>query len=147
MNLDLIFLIIGLYALTAFILGISQIVKRNPYGLTHQYSILGIFVWGDAVLISPFWMALSTAYLKHQNLSFSLFAMSVFWSVRSLGEMIYWLNQQFATHKRDLPETLWLYKLVRSDAIWFMYQVFWQMILVISIIGSVYHGYRWIVLI
>lgn len=118
--------------------------KHNAFGLTHGLGWLGMFVWGDVLVLSIFWMIMSLACILLN--SWILFALigSVFWLVRSLGETIYWFLQQFATVKRDPPESLTGYNLVKNESIWFVYQVMWQCICVVSIIATVYFSHLWI---
>ena len=119
--------------------------KRNAFGLTSWLSLLGMFVWGDAALLGLFWVGITLATLFLDNWYFFLFSTSLFWSVRSLGEVQYWFNQQFSTLRRDPPETLTFYSLFNSEAIWFAYQVGWQCILVVSLLSALYTGYHWMV--
>ncbi|HOZ03375.1 MAG TPA: hypothetical protein PKX78_02670 [Candidatus Woesebacteria bacterium] len=117
--------------------------KQNPFGLTPWMSWLGMFVWGDTLVIAPFWvLAVLVSTIVHDWILFFLIA-SIFWSVRSLGEMVYWLNEQFAAKKRNPPQTLMGYSLIKSEAIWFVYQVFWQCVLVFSIVSAIYFARIW----
>lgn len=136
--------IFGLINLIIFIKSWRQVVnKHNPFGLTRWLSWLGIFVWADALVIAPFWvLAVLVSTIVHDWILFFLIA-SIFWSVRSLGEMVYWLNEQFAAKKRNPPQTLMGYSLIKSEAIWFVYQVFWQCVLVFSIVSAIYFARIW----
>jgi hypothetical protein len=58
--------------------------------------------------------------------------------VRSAGEVVYWLLQQFAVTKRDAPETLFCHSIFPGESIWFAYQVFWQLVLVVSVVSLVF---------
>jgi hypothetical protein len=125
--------------------GWRQVVHRNnPYGLTRPLSVLGMFVWGDVVVLAVFWMVAALASLLFQDWLLFWFTASLFWVVRSLGETIYWFLQQFASVKRDLPESLPAYRFIKSDAIWFMFQLLWQCILVLSLVASVFIGRLWL---
>lgn len=118
--------------------------KQNPFGLTPFLLPLGIFVWADGVIIGLFWIISSfVAYLLKDSLLF-IFLFSLFWLVRSAGEAIYWLNQQFSPINRNPPETLLKHQVFTGDSIWFVYQIFWQCILVVSILSSVYFGFLWL---
>ena len=61
---------------------------------------------------------------------FFLVTQSIFWIIRSAGEVLYWFLQQFASVKRDAPHTLWGQKLFPGESVWFAYQLVWQVILV-----------------
>jgi hypothetical protein len=105
---------------------------------------LGIFVWGDALIFAPFWLLIAASILYFQNWNVGVLIFTIFWTVRSIGETMYWFNQQFSTITRNPPERLKGFHLVQSDAVWYLYQIFWQCIAVISIVGSIYFGAIWI---
>jgi len=119
-------------------------IKKNPFGITKHLTLLGIFVWGDAIVLGPFWFGVSTLILFLQDWNLFLLIVSLFWVVRSLGEVIYWIAEQFADKHRNPPATLLFYPLLKTDAIWFMYQLFWQCVLVISLIASLYFARAWL---
>lgn len=112
--------------------------KNNVFGSAQPYGFLGIFVWGDAIVICVYWLIASLIVLFLNNWYLFLLFISVFWVVRSYGEVIYWLNEQFAGKNRNPPHTLKLYNFFKNDSIWFVYQVFWQCILVFSLIISIF---------
>ena len=129
----------GFFAFVSLALGIRQTYfRKNPYGLTPQLIIYGIFVWGDAIIIGLFWTVVSLITVLTGNTSFFLITQAVYWIVRSMGEIIYWFLQQFAETKRDLPKTLAFHQFFPGESIWFAYQLFWQIVLVISIISLIY---------
>ncbi|MDD3999184.1 MAG: hypothetical protein PHR98_03755 [Candidatus Shapirobacteria bacterium] len=118
--------------------------KNNPFGKSLIFFWLGIFVWGDAVVIGLFWFLISLICFLLKDWILFLLIISTFWIVRSLGEIIYWINQQFSPIIRNPPETLFGYKLFKNDSIWFIYQVFWQCAMVVSIIFSILLTRVWI---
>ena len=117
--------------------------KKNAFGLTKLLFIFGIFAWGDAVIFAPFWIIVSLITLLLQDWYLFLLIISVFWLVRSLGEMIYWFNQQFSTITRNPPNKLPFYSLFKNDSIWYVHQIFWQCVLVVSIILTIYRSKLW----
>lgn len=117
--------------------------KKNSYGLTPWLLPWGIFVWGDAVVFGFFWSLVSLITLILNDWILFLLTTSVFWVVRSLGEAIYWLNQQFSTINRNPPEKFWVYKYFHNDSVWFIHQIFWQCITVISILFTIYFAKIW----
>ncbi|OGH10803.1 MAG: hypothetical protein A3B38_03825 [Candidatus Levybacteria bacterium RIFCSPLOWO2_01_FULL_36_13] len=127
-----------------FLKGLYEIKKRNPYGLTKYLFFIGAFVWGDMFVLGPFWIISSAISLLLNNWYLFLLFVSLFWVIRSLGETIYWLNEQFAFKNRNPPQTLNFHKLINGEAIWFIYQLFWQCIFVISTVFSVYFINRWL---
>jgi hypothetical protein len=118
--------------------------KKRVYGSTPYLFFLGAFVWGDMLVLGPFWITAAFFSLILKDWYLFLLIISLFWSVRSLGEIIYWLNEQFAGKNRNPPHTLKFHKLINNDAIWFVYQLFWQCVLVISIISSIYIAKLWL---
>jgi len=140
MSIPYLFLILYLLgAFLSFLYGLWQTVHhKNPYALTPHLLPYGIFVWGDAVVLGFFWSTVSLASILTHNLHFFLVVQAVFWMVRSSGEIVYWLLQQFSSHKRDLPHTLLGHTLFPGESIWFAYQLFWQVVLVISSVILVY---------
>lgn len=118
--------------------------KENAFGDTIFLGWLGIFVWGDAVVFGPFWFLASLVPLLLRDWSLFLVIVSLFWVVRSLGETQYWFNQQFSNVHRNPPEKMRCYGLFKNDSIWFGYQIFWQCILVASLIFSIYSVSQWL---
>ena len=121
--------------------------KKNAYGLTPYLFFLGIFVWGDAVIFGLFWAISSIVSIFFQDFVLFLLIISIFWIVRSLGETIYWFNQQFSAKRYSLnkPEKLLFHSVFHNDSIWFVYQIMWQCVTVISIVCSIYLIKLWII--
>lgn len=120
------------------------VIKKNPYGLTRWLFPLGIFVWADGLVISLFWLVLSLLTFFLRSPWFLLAALSLFWLVRSFGEIIYWLLQQFIQPKANSPHVLWGNRWYKGDALWIGYQVAWQCVAVISGLGLAYSLHRWL---
>lgn len=118
--------------------------KNNAFGLTRPLFFLGMFVWGDAVIFGLFWSVAALIALVFQDWILFLLIASVFWMVRSFGEVLYWINQQFSPIKRNPSNTLLGYRWFKNDSIWFVYQLVWQCVLVISIITSIYLVNEWL---
>lgn len=141
-----IFLVIfAVFNVLIYIKGLYEIVrKRNPFGLTKYLVFVGAFVWGDVFVVAPFWIIVSSVSLLLNNWNLFLLFVSLFWVIRSLGEMVYWLNEQFAGKTRNPPHTLNFYKIFQNDSIWFIYQVIWQCVFVFSIVLSLYFSKVWL---
>lgn len=120
--------------------------KKNPYGLTPVLGFLGIFAWGDAVIIGLFWIIAALVSLLSTDWYLFLLIISVFWVIRSLGETIYWFNQQFSSKSYDWnkPENLPLHSVFHNDSIWYIFQIFMQCISVVSIIFTIYFAKLWL---
>lgn len=133
--------------LVVFLLGLYQSkVKQNAYGLIPYFFLLGIFAWGDAVIFGIFWILAAVSVLLTNNWYLFLLVYSSFWLIRSLGETIYWFNQQFSPKTPDWnrPEKLPLHGTFHNDSIWFIYQTIWQCISVISLITTIYFASIWL---
>ena len=120
--------------------------KKNAYGLVPYLYPLGIYAWGDAVIIGLFWFLSSFVTFLLQDWILFLLIISVFWVVRSLGETIYWFNQQFSSKSYDWnkPEKLFGHSVFHNDSIWYVYQVINQCMMVISIITTIYLANLWL---
>jgi len=138
-------LIFGLFSLVIFFKGFWESTKKkNAYGETPFLVLMGIFVWGDAVVFGLFWFFSSWLTLLLNNWILFCLIFSVFWVVRSLGETVFWFNQQFSSIKRYPPETLRGYRFFKNDAIWFVYQIICQCVTIISLITSLYLAKLWL---
>lgn len=138
----LFFIVLNLFVMVkAFI---QCYIHKNAFGLTYYLNILGIFAWGDAIIFAPFWALVSAVALTLQDWTLFLLIFSLFWLVRSLGETIYWFNQQFSTLNRNPPEKLPGFKFFHNDSIWYIYQIFWQCVTVVSAVFSLYFSKLWL---
>ncbi len=130
-------------SLIGMIKGYRESRRGNSYGNCHFFNIIGAFVWGDTVIFGLFWTLVSTLILTTKDWILFLLILSVFWVIRSVGETIYWFNQQFSTINRNPPKKLLGYKIFQNDSIWFIYQIYWQCLTVISIVLTIYFAKRW----
>lgn len=113
--------------------------QNNPFGITPHSLIFGVFVWGDWLVLGPFWFLAGWFVVLSKSWLWLGFVVSTFWLVRSLGEVGYWLLEQFATKKRNKPEDLFGHQLFSSsEAIYFGYQLFWQVVAVVSLLALAY---------
>ncbi len=118
--------------------------KKNALGLTYFLYPLGMYVWGDAVIFGVFWALAAVASLFLQDILLFLLIVSVFYLVRSIGESIYWFNQQFSTVVRHKPEDIPLHHIFHNDSAWFVYQILNQCVTVVTIITTVYLFNLWL---
>jgi len=142
----IIVIVYAVISIIVFLRSLFESIKnnKNSYGDTHFLYPLGIFVWGDGIIIGAFWIISSIISLLLNDFLLFLLIIAVFWAVRSYGEATYWFNQQFSPIIRNPAEKLIGYKYIKKDSIWFMYQVLWQCILIISIIISIYLATLWV---
>ncbi len=141
-------LVWGIISFTVWIQAVREsVLKKNAFGLTPTLLPLGIFTWADGTVISIFWMIAAVLSLFTNDWWLFGLMFCLFWVVRSVGETIYWFCQQFSTIERNPPKTLAGYKFFKNDAIWFVYQIAWQCVTVLAIVGSLYYGKMWLSLI
>ncbi len=124
------------YSVVALVLGIRK--KKNPFGLVRWFLPIGVFVWIDAVVFGLFFAVVTLFCLLFQQWSLFLLIFSVFWTVRSIGEQIYWFLEQFAHAHRNAPHTLWPKKWFKGEESWIIMQTTWQSLSVIGVITSVW---------
>jgi hypothetical protein len=134
-----------LVSLLVFVKGFWETKKKNNvFRETAFLSWMGIFVWGDALIFGPFWFIASLFCLLLNDWLLFVLIIVTFWFIRSLGETIYWLNQQFSLIKRNPPEKMFGFSLCKNDAVYFFYQIFWQCITVVSLILLIFVGNLWL---
>lgn len=147
MNIQETFIIViyGVSSLVVLLKGLYQsIIKKNPFGTTEYFFWLGIFAWGDGIIIGPFWLLASLVSFLIKDWYLFLLVVSAFWLVRSFGETIYWLNQQFVKTESNYYQKIRGYRFFKNDSILFIYQIFWQCITVVSVITTIYFAYLWL---
>jgi hypothetical protein len=138
-------LLFGCLNVFTFIKGWHEsVTKKNPYGKATFLGWLGMFVWGDAVIMGLFLSLATFITLWRQDWWLFWLIFSAYWLVRSVGETIYWLNEQFSTTKHNPPETLTGHRFFKDDSIWFIYQIYWQCVSVISLIATIYFAHMWL---
>ncbi len=145
MNLLNLFLCLyALLSLVLFLISFSRIknaaFRENPW-----LNVIGAFVWVDVPVFSLLVTTIVVFYfLTNQSVYFLATAFCVFWSVRSYGEIIYWMHEQFAHPKRNNLETHPLYKFFQPDSLLVVFQTFWQAIFVLSILASLLYASKWL---
>lgn len=75
----------------------AQFYSDTPYAWP-----LGIYVWGDALILAPFWGIMAGAFWFIGPLM-TFRWLCLFYTVRSAYEVIYWLNHQFSGKKYQAP--------------------------------------------
>lgn len=118
--------------------------KKNSFGQTSYLYPLSIYVWGDGVVFGTFLGLSALVTLLLQDFILFLLIISLFWLVRSVGETIYWFNEQFAAHHRNDYKSLPFNSVFHNDSIWFIFQICNQCITVVTLISSVYLFHLWL---
>lgn len=135
------------FASTSFILSIrgwfESTKKKTVFGGVHTF-LIGAYVWGDAVVFGVFWGLVSLISLLFQDFVLFCLVMSLFWVVRSFGETIYWLNEQYNNEKRVNIKKKALYKYFKNDSVLFVYQITQQCITVVALVASIYFANLWL---
>lgn len=139
-------LLLGSISFITFLKALKECKDNNnsfgrPYRLCEIY---GSFVWADHVVFGLFWTIVTVIVLLLQDFLLFFLIISVFWLVRSIGETIYWFLQQFHPRKGNDPQKFIFYKLFKNDSVWFVNQIAWQCITVITFITTLYLSYLWI---
>jgi hypothetical protein len=135
----------GTLALIGFVKSFYECAERkNPYGLTYIFRIYGAFVWADLVVFGIFWTLISLLALVLNSWYLFLLAVSLFWLVRSIGETIYWFNQQFSTLNKNPINRFLMKRIFHNDSIWFVYQIFWQCMTVLFTISTIFLASKWL---
>ena len=133
----LVVIVYGIVSLAAFIKGFWEVkYNTNRHGLT-PFGLLGIFVWTDAVVIGLFWVLASVFVLLVDDWAVGLLILFLYWVVRSAGEALYWMLQQFADKKLDKPEDVPWHSLFPGQSVFIAQQIWWQMVLVVSLFATV----------
>lgn len=86
----------GLFYFIATILGLVNVLNNNFSGISWVFVPLGIFIWGDALILGPF-ISLGSLWLliKNKPVWTGLF-FSSYVAARSFFEVIYAFNTQFS---------------------------------------------------
>ena len=116
-------------------------ILRSPWRLCE---VFGSFVWADHIILGPFWALISLVCYLLQDMLLFMLIFSVFWLIRSCGEVLYWFLQQFHPRAGNEPEQYWIHRHAPGEAVWFLHQIFWQCISVFAIILTIYFAYHWI---
>ena len=87
-------------SVVSFVLGLIGTLQGNFNQVIWVLCPIGIFVWGDAIILGPF-LALSAVFLwiKNRKSVTGLF-LSLYVAIRAFIEVIYNLNAQFTTTSR-----------------------------------------------
>ncbi|MCA9369543.1 MAG: hypothetical protein H6774_04075 [Pseudomonadales bacterium] len=72
------------------------------YTDTHVLWPLGVFVWGDGLVLAPFWAVSSVLFLFLDPL-WILRYLLLFFTIRSVVEVLYWLAHQFSSNEYQAP--------------------------------------------
>lgn len=100
MRYKTVFITLLIFYLIATVFGLFNVLGGNFDGIAWVFAPLGIFIWGDALILGPF-LAVASGWLLFKNKPIwdGLF-FSTFVAVRSFVEISYSLNAQFSATSR-----------------------------------------------
>ncbi len=78
-----------------FLISLRKAQQKHFYSDTPFLFGLGIFVWGDGLVLSPFWIVSSILFWFLSPV-FILRYFLLFFLIRGGYEVIYWINHQFS---------------------------------------------------
>lgn len=135
----------GLGALFILVRGLHECYwNKKSYEEVLWERFYGAFALGDCVIFGIFWIIISLAVLFLNDWTLFLLILSVFWTIRSLGETNFWFGMQFAPMKRYPPKYFPIYRFFHDDSVYFIQQITWQCVATLAIISSLYFGVTWI---
>ncbi|MEN8253343.1 MAG: hypothetical protein ABFQ62_03140 [Patescibacteria group bacterium] len=76
-----------------FSLSVFKSKRKQFYSDTNYLIPIGIFVWGDALILAPFWMISSIIFMFWPILWIFRYVL-LFWIFRSAYEVVFWINHQ-----------------------------------------------------
>lgn len=144
--IELLLIAFACISFTTFLYSLHKVKnKKGAFTRVPQPLVfMGSFVWADHVVFALFWtISAIICLLLHDYLLFALI-FSVFWLVRSVGESMYWFLQQFSQINRNPPENFKIHKIFHNNSVWFVHQIYWQVITVTTIITTLTLATVWI---
>lgn len=93
--------IFGIWNLGLFYFAIRESKRKHFYSDTPFLCWQGIFVWGDALVLAPFWFISTGLFWFLSPLNVLRYCL-IFFFVRAFFETIFWIQHQFS-QKTYLP--------------------------------------------
>ncbi|MDA1079676.1 MAG: hypothetical protein O2840_03250 [bacterium] len=104
MSSALFLLAIVLFLSLAFVLALKRVRDGSFYGDTFWLLPLGVYVWGDALILLPFWIIVAVVFLLSGVSGLGLIRLYlIFAAVRSAYEVVYWLLHQATKDQYRAP--------------------------------------------
>jgi hypothetical protein len=114
-----------------FGLALQKGKRKQFYSDTPFLFLFGIFIWGDALILSPFWMASSLLFHLLSLINICRYWL-LFFAVRSMFEVIYWINHQVA-HRDYKPPLFRNVKWLAANDSAILYQVMNMCLMIFSL--------------
>lgn len=149
--MSLILLILGWVNFLLFWLSLYKVRHNKAKVELIYWAIpLGAFTWEDLLVFSLFNLLAAIVVLLARDLRLGLLILIVFWSVRNLGEILYWLGQQFCqptvyphNQYQDLKFLQQVTGKISLQQLFIIMQVLHQALLVISLVALVLLLIHW----
>lgn len=112
---------LGLIAVIVTLWSWRQARQGHFYSDTPGLWLLGIFVWGDGIILGPFWVV-SAVGLTWVPVIWVARYILVFYALRSAYEVIYWINHQVA-HRDYVPPLFRRWPWLKANESAILYQL------------------------
>lgn len=141
MGMKVFALILLIINLIVFFIAVKKSKNNQFYSDVSLLLPLGIFVWGDALILAPFWVISSVIFYFLSPVNILRYFL-LFYAVRSMYEVVYWISSQMAGKTYNPPlfrQFTWLKP--NDAAILYQLMNMCQMILAVAVfIGTFLNG-------
>lgn len=100
--INILSIFLALFALIIFYFSLRFAKSNQFYTDTPGLSWLGIFVWGDGLILAPFWFVSAVAFNFISPLNI-LRHLLIFLVIRSGYEVVYWITHQVSQKEYEPP--------------------------------------------
>lgn len=97
-----IYLVLSALFLAVFAIALKKCRSNQFYSDAIYLGFTGIYVWGDALVLAPFWAA-SLVTLSFFPLIYTVRYVLLFWMLRNGFEVIYWIGHQYSKSDYNPP--------------------------------------------
>ena len=128
--------VLGLISIYLVVLAVKKSRSGSFYQDTHWLSFLGIYVWGDALILAPFWLLSAGLFLFFSQVEVIRYFL-LFLVVRSLYEVLYWITHQVA--KKDYrPPLFRSIKWLGANEAAILYQLLHMCLVILGVAALIY---------
>lgn len=125
-------------AILISVLALRKSKQNKFYTNTFVLNPLGIFVWGDGLVLGPFWAVSGIVWwLLQLDIEWIIKYVLVFWMIRSAYEVVYWIAHQSTDADYTPPTPPFLQHLDRNE-IRILYQLWHMGVVIVSLFLFVY---------
>lgn len=131
--------VLAIFMMFLWVVSLETVKAGDFFGLIHPFFVVltGAFVWGDMLVLSLFWMLVFVVFQFRPSIVKLLTVVNIFWIIRSIGEIFYWMQAQFNPYPVDHPMLVTNWPLIgemSSAASMVIYQLGWQAILLLNVL-------------